>query len=130
VKLWVGSRELEAEIARTLVQVRTGMMFRTQMGPGEAMLFVYAAPRQVAYYMKNTPIPLSSAYIDSEGTILEIHDMQPNDDTRILSRSDNVQFVLEVRSGWFEKNQIGPGVLVRPEHGTLLNLVGNPSREQ
>jgi len=106
------------------------MMYRTQMGPGEAMLFVYAAPHQVSYYMKNTLIPLSAAYMDNEGTILEIHDMKPHDDTRIQSRSDNVQFVLEVKSGWFEKNGIGPGVLVRPEHGTLLNLVGNPSREQ
>jgi uncharacterized membrane protein (UPF0127 family) len=119
VKLWLGSQELAAEIARAPQELATGMMFRTNMAPNEAMLFLLPVPGQASFYMRNTIIPLSCAYIDGEGTILEVHDMKPKDETSILSASSNIQFVLEVNQGWFKQNQIAPGTLVRAEKGAL-----------
>jgi uncharacterized membrane protein (UPF0127 family) len=118
-KLWLGSQELVAEIARAPRELATGMMFRTNMAPNEAMLFLLSVPGQASFYMRNTIIPLSCAYIDGEGTILEVHDMKPKDETSILSASSNIQFVLEVNQGWFKQNQIAPGTLVRAEKGAL-----------
>jgi uncharacterized protein len=98
------------------------MMFRTNMAPSEAMLFLLPVPQQASFYMRNTLIPLSCAYISSEGVILEIHDMKPKDERPILSGASNIQFVLEVNQGWFEKNRIGLGTLVRTDKGALRAL--------
>ena len=119
VKLWLGSQVLVAEIARAPQELATGMMFRTNMPSNEAMLFLLPVPQQASFYMRNTVIPLSCAYIDSEGKILEVYDMKPKDETSILSATANIQFVLEVNQGWFKQNQIGPGTLVRSEKGAL-----------
>jgi len=121
VKLWLGAQELAAEVARTPMQVQTGMMFRKSMAENEAMLFVFAGPHRPAFWMKNTLIPLSCAYIDSEGTILEIHDMKPKDESPIQAESGRVQYVLEVNQGWFERNKVGVGTVVRTEHGSLTD---------
>jgi len=119
VKLWLGAEEMVAEVARTLPQIQTGMMFRESMGENEGMLFLLPAPQRASFYMRNTLIPLSCAYIDAEGEILEIHDMKPRDETPILAASDRILFVLETRQGWFERHQIGVGTNVRTELGSL-----------
>jgi uncharacterized membrane protein (UPF0127 family) len=98
------------------------MMFRTNMAPNEAMLFLLPVAGQASFYVKNTVIPLSCAYVDGDGTVLEVHDMKPKDETPILSATSNIQFVLEVNQGWFEKNHIGPGTLVRTENGALSDI--------
>jgi uncharacterized membrane protein (UPF0127 family) len=99
------------------------MMYRRDMAPDEAMLFIYPFPRRVSFYMRNTLIPLSCAYIDGQGIIREIYAMKPGDETPITSRSDAIQFVLEVNQGWFEANNIGPGASVRTYRGTLRDLL-------
>lgn len=119
VKLWIGTNEVQAEIAQTLNQIQTGMMWRTNMAEMEGMLFVFPQARQVSFYMRNTLLPLSCAYIDPEGTILEIYPMTPLDETAIPSRSDQIQYVLEMNQGWFERHGIKPGVLVATERGTF-----------
>jgi hypothetical protein len=119
MRLWVGATELEAEIATTPDQVRRGMMQRTEMGEGEAMLFVFASPHRASFWMKNTVLPLSCAYISPEGSILEIHDMQPLNETPIVANSERVQYVLEVNQGWFTRHQVRPGMLLRTERGSL-----------
>jgi hypothetical protein len=124
-QLWLGSQQLVAEIAREPMEIATGMMFRTNMAPDEAMIFVLPMPQQARFYMKNTFIPLSCAYIDGQGVVLEVHDMKPRDETTILAASENVQFVLEVNRGWFEKKQIGPGTLIRTDRGSLSVLLSS-----
>jgi len=119
IKLWLGSQELVAEVARTQTEVATGMMFRKEMNENEAMLFVFAQPYQASFYMRNTLIPLSCAYIDTEGQILEIHDLKPRDETPVEAASANVRYVLETKQGWFDRNKIGVGTLVRTEAGSL-----------
>jgi hypothetical protein len=65
------------------------------------------------------PIPLSCAYLNREGVILELHDMKPQDETPIPADSREVQYVLETAQGWFERNQVGAGTLVQTDKGSL-----------
>jgi uncharacterized membrane protein (UPF0127 family) len=83
------------------------------------MLFVFPAPYQASFWMKNCPLPLSAAYIDPEGVILEIHDLQPHNTNSVWASSDRVQFVLEVNQGWFGRHKVTTGMVVRTEHGSL-----------
>jgi len=117
LKLWLGAQELDTEIARTPTQLATGMMFRDQMAENEAMLFVFFDVGPRSFYMKNTPLPLSCAYIDPQGIILEIHDLKPLDEIPVFSKSDRVQYVLETRQGWFERHNVTVGTSVRTEIG-------------
>lgn len=119
LKLWLGPHELNAEVARTERERSAGMMFRTNIAENEAMLFVFPYASRVSFWMKNVPIPLSCAYLDREGVILEVHDLKPHDETPVPSRSREVQFVVETAEGWFERNQVSAGVLVQTEKGTL-----------
>ena len=119
MKLYLGAEELKTELALKPIEIYTGMMWRTNMPESEAMLFVFSAPEQRSFYMRNTYVPLSLAYIDPEGAILEIHDLQPRNETSVPSKSSNVQFVLEVPQGWFKRHNIAPGTVVRSQHGEL-----------
>lgn len=125
-KLWVGDQELVVEVARQPSEIYTGLMFRTNLSSNEGMIFVLPVSQQARFYMRNTLIPLSCAYLDDEGVILEVHDMNPRDETTIASRSANVRFVIEANQGWFEQHHIGPGVLVATERGKLPGLLHNP----
>jgi uncharacterized protein len=119
IKLWLGPKEVIAEQAVTADQVQTGMMFRKEMGEDEGMIFIFGRPQRASFWMRNTLIPLSCAYIDPAGVILEIHDMKPLDETPIEAGSDQVQYVLEMKQGWFERNHIMPGTVVKTERGSL-----------
>lgn len=119
VKLWLGALELETEVAARPVEVMTGMMFREKMADTEGMIFLLDAPRRAAFYMKNTKVPLSCAYIDITGKILEIHDLHPLNETPVESNSDQISFVLEVPQGWFKRHNIAVGTLIRTERGSL-----------
>lgn len=119
MKLYVGSEELTAELATRPVEIFTGMMWRTNMPEGDAMLFVFSSAEPRAFYMRNTFVPLSVAYINPEGVIEEIHDLHPSDENPVPSRSENIQFVLEVPQGWFRRHNITPGMLVRTAQGEL-----------
>lgn len=127
-KLWVGTNELTAELAATPEQVQKGMMFRTEMAENEGMLFIFAQPHRASFWMRNTLLPLSCAYLDSEGTVLEIHDMQPLDEKPIQASTDRVQYVLEMRQGWFQRHQVKPGMTLTSERGPLRQLWLNPVR--
>ncbi len=119
LKLWLGAQEIVSELALTPLQIQTGMMFRTNLAVNAGMLFVFADRDRRGFWMKNCPYPLSCAYIDSEGVILETYDMKPHDESALLSKSDQIQYVLEVNQGWFRRNQIGAGAVIRTERGSL-----------
>jgi len=121
MKLWLGAEEMVAELALTGAQVQTGMMFRTNMAENAGMLFVFSEPHRASFWMKNCPLPLSAAYIDSEGVILEIHDLQPHNTNNVEAASDRVQFVLETNQGWFQRHHVAPGTVIRTERGSLLD---------
>jgi uncharacterized protein len=119
IKLWLGAEEMIVEVAATQKEITTGMMHRISIGENEGMLFVFPYPHQTAFWMKNTIIPLSCAYIDPDGVILETHEMFANDEKPIKAGTNRVQYVLEAREGWFTRHKVGPGVVVRTERGSL-----------
>ena len=119
MKLWLGPKEITAELAVTETEIATGMMFRDKMAENEGMLFIFGRPHRTSFYMKNTYVPLSCAYITPEGAIAEIHDLKPLDENPVPARTDQIQYVLEVRQGWFDRNGVRVGMIVRTEHGSL-----------
>jgi uncharacterized protein len=119
LKLWLGAEEMVTELALTPEQVQTGMMFRTNMAENESMLFVFNQPHQARFWMKNCPLPLSAAYIDPDGVILEIRKLEPHNTNEVVAETARVQYVLETRQGWFERHNIRPGAVVRTERGSL-----------
>jgi uncharacterized membrane protein (UPF0127 family) len=119
LKLYLGPQEIVAELALTQKAVETGMMWRTNMPEMEGMLFAFQRPHRASFWMRNTLLPLSCAYIDRDGVILETHHMRPKDETPIEAQSDNVRYVLEMNQGWFERHQVGVGAVVRTERGSL-----------
>lgn len=122
MKLFVGQKEVAAELALKPVEIYTGMMWRTNMPEDEAMLFVFGDASPRAFYMRNTIVPLSLAYLDPEGVILEIHDLHPRNETSVPSKAENIQYVLEVPQGWFTRNRIVPGTVVRSQYGELKKI--------
>lgn len=122
MKLFVGAAEINAELALRPAEWQTGMMFRQEMGENEGMLFAFPSPHQASFWMLNTFIPLSAAYIDPKGVILEIHDLEPHNTNSVVSATTNVQYVLETRQGWFKRNGVTDGMVVRTEHGSLPQM--------
>jgi uncharacterized membrane protein (UPF0127 family) len=121
IKLWLGDQELISEVATRQVEIATGMMFRTNMAENEGMLFVFPNATDRSFYMRNCVVPLSGAYMSPSGEILQIINMKPHDETGIPSASSNIQFVLEVPQGWFERHHISTGAVLRTERGPLLD---------
>lgn len=100
--LQVGDETIQVQLAITVDEMRTGLMHRASMPVDKGMIFVFPQPRAQSFWMRNTLIPLDIAYIDPKGVILEIHQMEPLDETGTPSESDNIQYCLEMNQGWFE----------------------------
>jgi uncharacterized membrane protein (UPF0127 family) len=83
-------------------------MYRFSLQPDSGMLFVFGRPQPLAFWMKNTYVPLSIAFIDAKGRILNIEDMAPRTEETHPSRG-LAMFALEMKKGWFGANGIGPG---------------------
>ena len=100
--------EINAELARTEDERATGLMHRKELPDGQGMLFIFERDQQLSFWMKNTLIPLSIAFIASNGRILEMRDMQPGDLNSVKS-SRSVRYALEVPQGWFTRAGIRIG---------------------
>jgi len=103
---------VKAEIARTQEERAQGLMYRKELPDGEGMLFVFERDQTVSFWMKNTYIPLSIAYITSDGRIVEIKDMYPHDESSVMS-SRSVRYALEVPQNWFSRVGIKTGDTVK-----------------
>jgi uncharacterized membrane protein (UPF0127 family) len=112
VDLKILDASLKAEVADTPQASENGLMFRDSLPEDRGMLFVFEQPKTASFWMRNTRIPLSIAYIDSIGRILEIKSMKPLDETVIPSVSDQVAYALEVNQGWFGRHGIVPGAKI------------------
>lgn len=129
MKLWLGAEEIDAELALTLEQEATGLMYRTNPpGEKEGMLFPLPVTQQASFWMTNCPVPLGAAYISPDGVIQEIHAFQANDARPVFSARENIRFVLETSAGWFERHHIGTNTVVRTEHGSLMQTFFPNSR--
>ena len=100
--------EVAVEIADDRSEQSRGLMERTALAEDRGMLFVYPRERDLSFWMKNTLIPLSVAYINSDGSIADIQDMEPLDTTSHPS-SEPVQYALEVNQGFYEEHGVEVG---------------------
>lgn len=105
--LKIGSKTLAVEVAITSEQQRVGLMNRKEMAADHGMIFIYAKPKRVRFWMKNTYIPLSTAFVAEDGTIVKIADMEPLTETH-HEPDVPVRYVIEANRGWFA----GAGVRV------------------
>ena len=114
VKLSAGMYQIDAQVAQTTEQRMTGLMFRKEMPQHEGMLFVFEQPSQQCFWMKNTLLPLSAAFIDDDGTLVNVEDMKPQTlDSHCSAKP--VRYVLEMNQGWFSKKGIKPGAKLNGE---------------
>jgi uncharacterized membrane protein (UPF0127 family) len=118
--LEIGHEKAIVEVVDTPQQRETGLMNRFSLQPDHGMLFVFDRPQPLAFWMKNTYIPLSIAFVDPTGTILNIEDMQPQDESTHWSRGAAL-YAIEMRRGWFASKGI--------EAGTRVTGLPPPSRE-
>ncbi len=110
--LSAGIHQLQVQVAQTQEQHATGLMYRTDMPQQEGMLFVFSAPSQQCFWMKNTLIPLTAAFVADDGTIVNLEDMQAQT-TQSHCSAKPVRYVLEVNQGWFAKKGIKAGDKLR-----------------
>jgi uncharacterized membrane protein (UPF0127 family) len=108
IPLNAGLYVIQAEVAATEAEREQGLMFRNSMGANEGMVFLFGAPAQVCMWMKNTNIPLSVAFIDGDGKIVNIEDMQPQTLDSHCSKKP-VPYALEMNLGWFKRKNLVPG---------------------
>jgi uncharacterized protein len=108
IKLSAGMHVIQAELAIQPEQQMTGMMFRRDMGQNEGMLFVNDEPGMRCFWMRNTLLPLTIAFIADDGTIVNLADMAPRSDQSHCS-AKAVRYALEMRQGWFAKHGIAAG---------------------
>jgi len=108
VSLAIGKHVLVAEVAATPQSRERGLMFRYSMKDDEGMLFVFPEPQRLSFWMKNTPLPLSIAFLDADGVILNIRDMMPFSTDGHASAGDAL-YALEMNRGWFAQRGLGAG---------------------
>lgn len=107
-ELRIGEHTLTTELALTANERSIGLMYRESMDEYQAMLFVYDDRAQRCFWMLNTLIPLTLAFLDDQGTVLQLADMAPQTTTSHCSNQP-VRFALEVNQGWFKRHGVGVG---------------------
>jgi uncharacterized membrane protein (UPF0127 family) len=108
VQLQAGIHLIRAEVAADDATRARGLMFREKLGPSEGMLFVFETPGRQCFWMRNTLVPLSIAFIGDDGGIVNVEDMQPKtEDSHCSARP--VRYALEMEQGWFRKRGLAPG---------------------
>jgi uncharacterized protein len=108
VKLSAGMHLIDAQVALTPEQRQIGLMFRKEMPQQEGMIFIFEQPAQQCFWMKNTLLPLTAAFVADDGTIVNLADMKPQTTDPHCS-AQPVRFVLEMNKGWFARKRIKAG---------------------
>ena len=107
--LTLGHKTIQAQIVVTPEEQRRGLMYRKSLGADRGMLFVYAKPQSMSFWMRNTNIPLDIGFFKADGELHEIYPMYPHVEDPVKSRSREIQFALEMNQGWFAQNKVRPG---------------------
>ncbi len=108
IQLTVGGNKVSAEVAVTMEQRAKGLMHRFSLRPDSGMVFVFPRAEPLGFWMKNTFVPLSIAFIDSTGKILNVEDMAPQTETTHWSKGPAL-YALEMRKGWFREHGVQAG---------------------
>ncbi|MCL2210683.1 MAG: DUF192 domain-containing protein [Treponema sp.] len=106
---------VKAEVARTQAQRSEGLMFREKLSDGYGMIFIFETDQILSFWMKNTLIPLSIAFIAADGRIIDIKSMYPKDENTVNS-SRSCRYALEVPLGWFSRTGVKEGDIVKIEN--------------
>lgn len=128
LRLAAGTGQLAVEVASTHEELARGLMFRRSLAADAGMLFLLPREGVASFWMANTTIPLSVAFLDRHGTVLEIHDLEPLDTRIVSSESARVCFALEVNRDWFVRHGVRPGEVVRPEKTSWQELAEQRGR--
>lgn len=107
--LKVGEKTLRVQVAVLDSEQQRGLMGRKDLAADDGMVFVYPAPRQLSFWMRNTPTPLDIGFFTADGVLGEVYPMYPYDETPVQSRGTDYTLALEVNQGWFAKNGLKPG---------------------
>ena len=107
-KIAAGIHQIDAQVALSPEQLQIGLMFRKEMPQHEGMIFVFEEPSKQCFWMKNTLLPLTAAFVADDGTIINLEDMKPQTETPHCSVKP-VRYVLEMNKGWFAKKGIQAG---------------------
>src|SRR5580704_9241684 len=105
----VGGHPAWLQLAVLEPEQEHGLMQRPDLGKDEGMIFIYAKPQQMSYWMRNCPEALDIAYVNPGGAIAEIYLMYPFDERPVQSRSDQIKFAVEMLQGWYAANGVRPG---------------------
>jgi uncharacterized membrane protein (UPF0127 family) len=108
VQIKAGMYQIDAQVAQAPEQRTTGLMFRREMPQYEGMLFIFEQPSNLCFWMKNTLLPLTAAFVADDGTIVNLADMKPQT-TDSHCATKPVRYVLEMNQGWFAKRGIKAG---------------------
>ena len=108
IELSAGIHRIQAEVAHTEPQRQQGLMHRTFMAVNQGMLFVFPQPQRVCMWMRNTFLPLSVAFLDAQGKIINIADMRPRTETTHCADAP-ARYALEMNQGWFAAKGIAAG---------------------
>lgn len=108
LELSAGMHRIEAEVAATPASRQTGMMLRTFMAPQRGMLFVFPETAEHCMWMRNTLVPLSVAFLDEKGKIINVEDMKPRSEDNHCSLKP-ARYALEMNLGWFKTRGLGAG---------------------
>ena len=112
VQLQAGMYQIQAQVAATPEQRAIGLMNRPDMPQHEGMLFVFDQPQVQCFWMKNTIMPLTAAFIADDGSIVNLADMKPQTIDSHCSEKP-VRYVLEMKQGWFAAKQIRKGYVLK-----------------
>ncbi len=107
-KLSIGIHQIDTQLAVTSEQREIGLMFRKEMPQHEGMLFIFENPSRLCFWMKNTLLPLTAAFVAEDGSIVNLENMKPQT-TESHCSTKPVRYVLEMNQGWFAKKGIKPG---------------------
>ena len=118
----IKGHELTIELATTPEARSCGLSLRDSLPENRGMLFVYAEPEILTFWMKNTRMPLSIAFIDADGLVVSIQKMNPFPLTTVYASPVPALYALEVNQGWFEENGIGVGNVVEFNLPITLNI--------
>jgi uncharacterized membrane protein (UPF0127 family) len=108
ITLSAGIHQMDIQLALTPEQHQIGLMYRSEMPQGEGMLFVFQTPSKQCFWMKNTLLPLTAAFIADDGSIVNLEDMKPQTTESHCSLKP-VRYVLEMNQGWFAKKGLKAG---------------------
>lgn len=112
IELELAGHKLSVEVAATPESRNLGLMHRRMLPEDRGMLFVFPVPAIYSMWMANTHIPLSVAYLDPQGSVINIRDMPPLTHSS-YSAGDDALYAIEANQGWFAKRGIGPGTVVK-----------------